>query len=125
MTKSITCLMNGQAVLTNQSTVALMAVFTAAHTASTIVRNVSLCFHSKMMPATRAATARTTRPIGLAFKATFRAHCTAVQAIVAARTIPIDTATAAVATRFATMAAVLRSEEHTSELQSLAYLVCR
>src|SRR2546425_8902488 len=51
-------------------------------------------------------------------------HCTLSAAHSAG--IPIHaTQSAPVANAFATMPTLARSEEHTSELQSLAYLVCR
>src|SRR4051812_18389550 len=83
---------------------ALAAALIAAQVARTTLRNVSLCFHARIMPATSAAIAMTTRPIGLADSAALRSHCTAVQAIVAARTTPIAIAPAATAIRFATTA---------------------
>src|SRR5215510_4561521 len=62
---------------------ALMAFQTAVIT----FRNVSDFFHKMTMATTMARIAITTRPIGLAFRAAFSAHWTAVQATVAAFTM--------------------------------------
>jgi hypothetical protein len=71
-----------------------------------------------MMPATRAAIATMTRPIGLAVSAALRSHCTAVHANVAARTTPEATATATIAIRLATIAAVLATHAAAARMLS-------
>src|SRR5690606_20793664 len=75
---------SGQLSLT-QSQTNLIADHTALNAPVTMFRNVSLFFHSRMMPATRAATATMMIPIGFALNAALSSHCTAVHAMVAAR----------------------------------------
>lgn len=59
----------------NHATTVPTAVWIAVHAVVTALRNVSLVFQSVTIAATRAATAVTTMPTGLAAQAALRDHC--------------------------------------------------
>jgi hypothetical protein len=62
---------------------AVKATTQARPTACTMLRNASECLYRRMNPATRAAIATITIPIGFAVIATFSSHCAAAAAFVA------------------------------------------
>jgi hypothetical protein len=68
----------------SQPSTAAAAPLIASNAPVTTLRNVSLLVYASTNAATRAPTASTTRPIGLAVSAAFSSHCTVVHATVAA-----------------------------------------
>src|SRR5699024_12143213 len=66
---------SGTSVFMNQSATAAAAALIAPQTVSQIWRPVSVLVKKRTSPATRAAIATTTSPIGLARIAAFKSHC--------------------------------------------------
>ena len=102
--------MIGQTLVDSQSTTTPTAVLMPSQAPITTFRNVSELFQAYISPATRAAIAMTTMPIGFAFRAALRSHWAAVQPTVATLAAPCIAIFAQPTTVWAAWAAVVATQ---------------